>query len=132
MARLCLARSLGFETLVAGDDDGGAYDVVVECSGSEPGVVQALHACRRGGRLVQIGLRGADLTVPWDLICFHELTVTSGFASTPASWRRAMALLERGAVVTEPLVSEVVPLERWEHAFTVSRNGGAVKEVLAP
>jgi L-iditol 2-dehydrogenase len=132
VARLDLARSLGFETLVAGDDDGGAYDVVIECSGSEPGVVQALHACRRGGRLVQIGLRGANLTVPWDLICFHELTVTSGFASTPASWRRAMALLERGAVATEPLVSEVVPLDRWEHAFAASRNGGAVKEVLAP
>jgi L-iditol 2-dehydrogenase len=132
VARLDLARSLGFETLVAGDDDGGAYDVVVECSGSEPGVVQALHASRRGGRLVQIGLRGADITVPWDLICFHELTVTSGFASTPASWRRAMALLERGAVMTEPMVSEVLPLEHWEHAFEASRAGGAVKEVLAP
>jgi L-iditol 2-dehydrogenase len=132
VARLDLARSLGFETLVAGDDDGGAYDVVVECSGSEPGVVQALDSCRRGGRLVQIGLRGAEITVPWDLICFHELTVTSGFASTPASWRRAMALLEGGAVATEPMVSEVVPLDRWEHAFAASRDGGAVKEVLAP
>jgi len=132
VARLDLARSLGFQTLVAGDDDGGSFDVVVECSGSEPGVVQALHSCRRGGRLVQIGLRGAEITVPWDLICFDELTVTSGFASTPASWRRAMALLEAGAVATEPMVSEVVPLDRWEHAFAASRGGGAVKEVLAP
>jgi L-iditol 2-dehydrogenase len=130
--RLDLARSLGFATLVAGEDPGSPYDVVVECSGSEPGVVQALQTCRRGGRLVQIGLRGADVTVPWDLICFHELSVTSGFASTPASWRRAMALLAEGVVVTEPLVSEVVPLERWEHAFAVSRGGETVKEVLAP
>jgi L-iditol 2-dehydrogenase len=131
-ARLDLASSLGFETLVAGDDPGSVYDVVVECSGSEPGVVQALNVCRRGGRLVQIGLRGAEVTVPWDLICFHELTVTSGFASTPRSWRRAMTLLESGAVVTEPLVSEVLPLDRWERAFSASRGGEVVKEVLQP
>ena len=133
VARLELAGSLGFPTLVAGADaPGGPYDVVVECSGSEPGIAQALEVCRRGGRLVQIGLRGAPVTVPWDLICFHELTVTSGFASTPSSWRRAMALLEAGTVVTAPLVSEVVPLERWEHAFAASRGGDAVKEVLRP
>lgn len=133
VARLELAGELGFPTLVAGaDPPGGPYDVVVECSGSEPGIAQALEVCRRGGRLVQIGLRGARVTVPWDLICFHELTVTSGFASTPASWRRAMALLASGTVVTAPLVSEVVPLERWEHAFAASRGGDAVKEVLRP
>ncbi len=133
VARLELAGSLGFGVLVAGSDSpGGPYDVVVECSGSEPGIAQALEVCRRGGRLVQIGLRGAPVTIPWDLICFHELTVTSGFASTPASWRRAMALLAAGTVVTAPLVSEVVPLERWEHAFAASRGGDAVKEVLTP
>jgi len=132
-ARLELAGELGFPVLVAGADAaGGPYDVVVECSGSERGIVQALEVCRRGGRLVQIGLRGALVTVPWDLICFHELTVTSGFASTPASWRRAMALLEAGTVVTAPLVSEVVPMAQWEHAFKVSRGGDAVKEVLRP
>jgi L-iditol 2-dehydrogenase len=131
-ARLDLACSLGFATLVAGEDTGSPYDVIVECSGSEAGVVQGLESCRRGGRLVQIGLRGAEVTVPWDLICFHELTVTSGFASTPASWLRAMTLLDAGVVVTGPLVTEVVPLERWEHAFAASRGGEAVKEVLAP
>jgi L-iditol 2-dehydrogenase len=106
--------------------------VVVECSGSEPGIAQALQVCRRGGRLVQIGLRGAEVTVPWDLICFHELTVTSGFASTPVSWRRAMRLLDAGEVVTEPLVSEVLSLDEWERAFSASRSGDVVKEVLVP
>ena len=43
-----------------------------------------------------------------------------------------MALLEAGTVVTAPLVTEVVPLERWEHAFAASRGGDAVKEVLRP
>ena len=31
-----------------------------------------------------------NVTLPYDLICFHELSVTAGFASNPLSWRRAL------------------------------------------
>jgi L-iditol 2-dehydrogenase len=82
--------------------------------------------------VVQIGLRGHDVAIPYDLICFHELTVTAGFASNPASWRRAMALLSDGAVELEPLVTEVVPLRDWRRAFEASRAGEGVKFVLDP
>jgi L-iditol 2-dehydrogenase len=131
-ARLALAAELGFGAVVAGEAPAGGFDVVVECSGSGPGIAQALESVRRGGRIVQIGLRGAPVTVDWDLICFHELTITSGFASTPASWRRAMALLGSGAVALGPLVSTVLPLARWREAFDDSRAGRAVKAVLEP
>jgi L-iditol 2-dehydrogenase len=132
VARLELARELGFVTRVAGEGGSEEFDVVVECSGSQSGIAEALAAVRRGGRLVQIGLRGAPVSVEWDLICFHELVVTSGFASTPTSWRRALALLAADAVTAAPLVSEVLPLARWERAFAASRSGAAVKAVLVP
>jgi L-iditol 2-dehydrogenase len=124
-ARLSLARELGFETGMPAE-----ADVVVECSGAGPGIADALRAARRRGRVVQMGLRGADVTIPYDLICFHELTVTAGFASNPGSWRRAMALL--GELNLEPLVSEVVPLRDWRRAFEASRAGEGVKFVLEP
>ena len=72
------------------------------------------------------------MTVPFDEICFRELTVTSGNASTPASWRRALGLIEARQVDLEPLVTEVVPLEEWERAFRASRNAEGVKYVLDP
>ena len=155
-ARLSLARSLGLEacvdstqalsrapeqadpaapksaSVVSTQAPPGQFDVVVECSGSEGGIASGLLAARRGGRFVQIGLRGAAVSVPWDEICFRELIVTSGFASTPASWRRALALIEARAVELEPLVTEVVPLEDWERAFRASRNAEGVKYVLDP
>ena len=129
-ARLALAGELGFETSVGGELP--AADVVVECSGAGPGIADALRAARRRGRIVQMGLRGAEVQIPYDLICFKELTVTAGFASNPASWRRAMALLEAGAVALEPLVTEVVPLRDWRRAFDASRAGDGVKFVLDP
>jgi L-iditol 2-dehydrogenase len=139
-ARLALAAELGFATEVADDGDGAGPDadapdapaVVVECSGSGPGVAYGLAALRRRGTLVQMGLRGADLTVPWDLICFHELAVRTGFASTPASWRRAMGLIERRDVALTPLVTAVLGLEEWAAAFDASRAGAGVKYVLDP
>jgi L-iditol 2-dehydrogenase len=79
-----------------------------------------------------MGLRGADVTIPYDLICFHELTVTAGFASNPLSWRRAMGLLETGSVELSPLVTEVVPLTDWRRAFDASRTGEGVKFVVDP
>jgi L-iditol 2-dehydrogenase len=131
-ARLALARELGFATSIAGRDDAPVADVVVECSGSGPGIADGLRAARRRGRLVQMGLRGQDVTIPFDLICFHELTVTAGFASNPHSWRRAMALLEAGAIRLGPLVTEVVPLAQWRRAFEASRAGDGVKYVFDP
>ena len=129
-ARLALAGVLGFEASVAGRDEAPGADVVVECSGAGPGIADALRAARPRGRIVQMGLRGADVTIPYDLICFHELTVSAGFASNPQSWRRAMALLNE--VELASLVTEVLPLRDWERAFEASRAGDGVKYVLDP
>jgi L-iditol 2-dehydrogenase len=135
--RLEIARALGCETSEAStgllrESSPRRFDVVIECSGSESGMATCLGHARRGGRWVQIGLAGKPVTVPLDEVCYRELTVTSGNASTPASWRRALALVETGAVRLEPLVSEVVPLTEWERAFAATRAGAGVKVVLDP
>jgi L-iditol 2-dehydrogenase len=129
--RLEAAAGLGFATSTTDDGRLGA-DVVVECSGHEAGMAFGLESARRGGRYVAIGLAGKPVTIPLDLVCFHELTVTSGFASTPSSWRLALGLLELRAVDLEPLLSEVVPLERWQEAFAATRAGDGIKFVLDP
>ena len=136
--RLALARELGFETsVVDGDDpvwDGGVRRpaVTVECSGSEPGIRYAFESTAPGGRIVQIGLRGADVTVPLDLVSFRELVVTSGMASTPASWAAALRLVRSARVELAALVSEVAPLADWERLFASARRADGVKFVIDP
>jgi L-iditol 2-dehydrogenase len=129
--RLAAARDLGFETSTT-DDEAVEGDVVIECSGSEAGIYHGLAAVRRSGRYVQIGLAGKPVALPFDLVCFHELTVTSGFASTPTSWRTALELVAERRVALEPLLSEVVPLAEWERAFAATRAGDGIKFVLDP
>ncbi len=110
----------------------GSADVVVECSGAAGGAPTCLEAARRGARYVQIGVFGKPVTVPLDNVFQKELVVTSGFASTPRSWRRAMTLIETRRVELEPLVSEVVPLDDWERVFADLRAGKGIKIVFDP
>ena len=129
--RLAAARALGLETSTT-EDAAVEADVVIECSGSEAGMGAGLAAARRGGSYVQIGLAGKPVSLPFDLVCFHELTVTSGFASTPSSWRTALELVAERRVQLEPLLTEVVPLAEWERAFAATRAAQGIKFVLDP
>jgi L-iditol 2-dehydrogenase len=131
-ARLAAAERLGFAVSTSDDELPADVDVVVECSGHERGMTAAFEAVRRGGRYVQIGLAGKPVTLPFDLVCFKELTVTSGNASTPASWQRALALIEARQVDLEALVTEAVPLAEWERAFEATRAAAGIKYVLVP
>jgi L-iditol 2-dehydrogenase len=129
--RLAAARELGAQTSTTEDAPVDA-DVVIECSGSEAGIGTGLAAARRGARYVQMGLVGREATIPFDLVCFHELTITSGFASTPTSWATALELVSERRVDLEPLLTEVVPLAEWERAFAATRSGEGIKYVLDP
>lgn len=130
-ARLAAAGRLGFETSTTADDLVEA-DVVVECSGTAAGIASGLGAARRGGRYIQIGLAGKPVTVPFDLLSSRELTVTSGAASTPSSWRAALELVATRAVQLEPLLSAVLPLARWDEGLAAARAGAGIKIVLDP
>jgi L-iditol 2-dehydrogenase len=134
--RLDLVADLGIDTVEA-DGLGAAspadgFDVVADCSGAEAGIDAGLRATRRGGRYVQVGLAGRPIRLDIDLVCLRELSVSSGFASTPRSWRRAGMLIEAGHVVLDPLVSDVLPLAAWQEAFERTARADGVKVVLDP
>jgi L-iditol 2-dehydrogenase len=133
--RLDVADSLGMETLLLGDGNDDLEprpDVVCECSGSAGGAGFGLEQVRKGGRFVQVGIFGRPVEIPLDQVLYKELVFTSGNASTPTSWRRAIALLEQGLVELDPLVSDVVPLAEWEKAFAWTREGRGMKVVIDP
>jgi len=134
--RLDIAASLGITAVLAADlglatPDGG-FDVVADASGDERGIDAGLRAVRKGGHYVQVGLTGKPIAVDIDLICLHELVVTSGFASTPRSWRRVEKLVAAGLVVLDPLVTDVAPLSRWQTSFGRTRKADGLKLMLDP
>jgi L-iditol 2-dehydrogenase len=132
-ARLDLAETLGFAVSVAGDPSQEEhFDGVVECSGAGPGIADGLKHLRKGGHMMQMGIVGNEVTLPFDLICYRELRVTSGFASNPRAWRRAMAMIHAGQLNLEPLVTDIAPLKNWKSSFEQSMSASGMKFIFDP
>lgn len=138
-ARLELAESLDFATATAPLDTTslpaewvGGPDVVIECSGSGAAMRSGLELIKKRGHFIQMGQTRDLVSVPFALVSFKEIVVTGGFASTPASWARAMDLLERKLIDLSPLVSKTFPLDEWREAFAATQRGDGVKLLLVP
>ena len=129
--RLRTAAGLGIRTTTA-EVPAEAFDVVIECSGSGPGARAAMLAARRGARYVQVGIFGRDVSLPFDTVLYKELVISSGFASTATSWRRAIALMEAGLVALGPLVTRQVPIADFADAFAAAAAGDGIKTVIIP
>lgn len=131
--RLDKARNMQFETSCVGDNlEEERFDVVIECSGSPYAFNDALRFLAKAGHFAQMGLSGRDAVMSTDLICYKELTLTSGFASTPRAWTRAMKLMQSEALDLETLVSETVPLSEWRYGFDKSFAAEGIKYVIDP
>jgi L-iditol 2-dehydrogenase len=140
--RLEIARGLGFGTCdieEPADLEGlealarsRSIDVILECSGAAPAVASAIRWLRPGGRLVQMGLLAGAVAVPFGEIVTRELQVSAGFGSSPASWRRAVRLVEERAVQLEPLVAHVFPLREHADAFDCFARRDGLKTIFDP
>jgi L-iditol 2-dehydrogenase len=129
--RLKIARQIGIET-TTNRPSPLSFDVVIECSGSAGGISLALESVVRTGRYVAIGISGREVTVPLDLVLYKELIITSGYATTPQSWRRALRLMESGSVNLDPMITNVLSLQDWKDAFEQLRVGSGLKVLFDP
>jgi L-iditol 2-dehydrogenase len=142
-ARLECARALGFDTIDASTEDvegrvaqltgGRGVDLAVETAGTEESLAACVRCCRRGGRIVVLGVSGRpSVPLPWDRALQHDLTIAFSFSSRAPSWRGAIELAASGALPSEELLTHVLALEDWRAGFDAVRSGDAVKVVLTP
>jgi L-iditol 2-dehydrogenase len=141
--RLELAGRLGAEHVVFSDrqDLRGAVDSVTagrgvdaafECAGVAPAVRDCLAAVRKGGEVVQVGLTGRRVELPYDEICLKEITLKGSFTHNHRTWTRAVALLAESRVELGPLISGEFPIAEWQKAFELCEKGAGLKYLLYP
>jgi len=111
---------------------GVGVDVVLECSGSEKALQDALLSVRKRGQLTQIGLFGKPISLDFERICYKEVKVTGSLGSRWTSWERALQMVARGQVQLKPLVSDILPLAEWKKAFELFEAKKGLKIVLDP
>jgi L-iditol 2-dehydrogenase len=111
---------------------GYGVDKAFECAGTAAATRDCIRLTRKGGTLIQVGLFGKPVELPFEEIAFKELTVVGSFAQKKSSWDHGLKLLADGKVMTGPLVSGEYPLDRWKEAFEKSERRVGVKFLLYP
>lgn len=125
------AQDLGLTTASSAD---GAWPLVIEASGREPGMQAALGAAGVGGRLLLIGLCGRpSIPVDIDRIVLKDQTIM-GNLSSPGVWPEVIDLVATGRLQPGRLVTHTFPLEETAAAFRQmeARDPGMVKIHINP
>lgn len=123
------ARGRGLNALTADEVRAGAYDTVVDCSGSPSGFAVARAAVRPRGTLVLKSTYVGDLAVDASGLVVDEIRVVG---SRCGPFPTALESLAAGRIRVEDLVDAVYPLARVREAFGHAGRPGALKVLLEP
>ncbi len=120
-------------TLLASERDeiaGLDADVVMESSGSAPGLAAAIRGATRGGVVVLVGmLPPGDSPVPVSLAIARELDLRGSFRFNDEI-DEVVAALEDGSLVVEPVISHEFEVQRALEAFEVALDAASSGKVL--
>jgi propanol-preferring alcohol dehydrogenase len=76
---------------------------------------------RKGGKLIQVGLFGGELTVPLPMMATRALTVQGSYVGNPKELRELVSLAQGGGVAPIPLT--LAPLAEANSALMRLRAG---------
>jgi propanol-preferring alcohol dehydrogenase len=88
----------------------------------------AFDALTKGGRLVQVGLFGGELTVPLPLMAMRALTVQGSYVGNPKELRALVALAQSGKLGSIPIQRE--PLRNADSALQRLRSGQVTGRIV--
>jgi L-iditol 2-dehydrogenase len=109
-------------------------DATIDATGRPEVWSQAMAAVTRGGTVVFFGGCAPGTTVPVDTRRAHyeELTLIGAFHHTPETIRRAVELLDSGAVNPDGLLTHRMGLADVRGALDLMSRGDALKVLIQP
>ncbi|SDH83522.1 zinc-binding dehydrogenase [Agrococcus jejuensis] len=129
-----IAREVGADrTIDARDAEALAAveaDVVIESSGTLPGLHSAIRAARRGGTVVMLGLqRSGEVAVPIATAITRELRLVGSFRFVDEI-DDVVAALADGSLAVAPVITHVLDAAAAVEALDVARDASASSKVL--
>jgi L-iditol 2-dehydrogenase len=114
--------------------EGRGADVTVDATGRPEVWEEAIAATGRGGTAVLFGgcAAGTTITVDTRRAHYEELAIVGAFHHTPTLIRRALALLESGAIVPDALLTHRMGLADVPAALALMAQGEALKIAIDP
>ncbi len=111
---------------------GEGADVAFEVVGRPETIALGFSALRRGGRLCLVGYSANPAALPANRAMFFEYTVLGSLGCPPASYPKVIDLVRRGKVRLDPVVTQRLPLLRFQEGLRALRQGEGLRTVLLP
>jgi len=125
------ALDAGATQVVDGNGEGTAARIIEAAGGQVGAIIDLVNgtatarfsfdALRKGGKLVQVGLFGGELSLPLPLMAMRALTIQGSYVGNPKELRELVALAQAGTLT--PLPVEVVPQADANAALMRLRDG---------
>ncbi|MCY0850715.1 zinc-dependent dehydrogenase [Sulfuracidifex metallicus] len=112
--------------------DGRGADVAIIASGAPRAILDGLRSVRKGGRVLLFGVPFKGTVLDYDVsdLLNNEISVISSNAAVEEDTREALKMLENGEVNVEKLVTHHFPLDQFEDAVRISKEGKTIKAVI--
>jgi 2-desacetyl-2-hydroxyethyl bacteriochlorophyllide A dehydrogenase len=113
--------------------DGRGADAVIETTGLLPSVATSVKMVRSGGRVLLFGIITAqEGALPFYDLYFKEIALISARVAKSEDYPSSIALVQRGMVKLNPLVSDVMPLVELKAAIGMlgSDSGQRMKIIM--
>jgi 2-desacetyl-2-hydroxyethyl bacteriochlorophyllide A dehydrogenase len=131
-----LAETLGADLTIPGGEGaiekvreatgGRGADVIIETTGVLPSLPTAVSMVRSGGRILMFGIITAkEGALPFYDLYFKELSLINARVAKSEDYPGSIALVERGMVKLEPLISDVMPLGELKGAIDLLGSDSA-------
>jgi threonine 3-dehydrogenase len=113
---------------------GRGLDGVLEMSGNPDAMRDGLAALRNGGRLSYLGLPKEPFALDWNrLVIFKGITIHGIIGRRMyQTWYQMDNLLRSGRLDIRPAITHVMPMQEFDEAIGLLRDGKAGKVVLVP
>lgn len=111
---------------------GRGADVVIETSGAQAAIGDAIRMTKKYGKLCAIGLGRDEAKVPWKQIVMRSITVVGCMSSGYSAWDKALNLMNRTDKDLSCLVTHKVTLDEWENTFRALEAEQGIKAVFLP
>lgn len=132
------AMAAGASHTVDASQDGTTQRIVETCGGQVAAVIDlvngtatarfAFDALRKGGKLVQVGLFGGELSLPLPLMAIRALTVQGSYVGNPKELRALVKLAQDGKLPPLPLTT--VPQSQANDALMRLRDGKVTGRIV--
>ena len=129
--KLEAAKQAGAHTTIQATGENDAKKIIQACSGPVLAVIDLVNgtataragfdALRKGGKLVQVGLFGGDLTVSLPLMAIRATAIQGSYVGTVPELRELVELAQEGKLEALPVAT--VPQKQANEALMRLRDG---------